>query len=488
MPGEVQKDDRRGGDDLSTMDEVRVFKDEGEDRENQDASENLQAELLEEKSSLISENELFLSKHKFDTRPSLSAPYYGFPNPYAIGFMVNPYAAYHDRGSPLIPGLSPRTPLIPDHPLTTPPPAHMGSLHYDKFRSTLYPPITHPQYGPHASLGMEHLAAWHQMSMYQQRPHSPYTLPMSSSSLLPGYPPGLLPQHHLPVKSEHGQPPGLLYPDDKTSQSSKKEPHVKKPLNAFMLYMKEMRPVVQAECTLKESAAINQILGRRWHGLTREEQAVYYEKARDERQKHLELYPNWNARDNYRSGQKTKKRKRDKTDDPAANIKKCRARYGLEQQSLWCKPCKRKKKCIRVQMYLDGRSEQEIEATTFNDDGEAVSDVNVDKETDETPYSYNGEEGSPASQAGSSQSNELSLPSSPGADAGYSLPSLESAYRSLSPSSLGQGSSSNWMSAMEGFQSSDLVPNSRPVGSDPRDSKNPLSISSMTGDSSKRRF
>ena len=43
----------------------------------------------------------------------------------------------------------------------------------------------------------------------------------------------------------------------------KKEPHIKKPLNAFMLYMKEMRPQVQAECTLKESAAINQILGRR---------------------------------------------------------------------------------------------------------------------------------------------------------------------------------------------------------------------------------
>ena len=45
--------------------------------------------------------------------------------------------------------------------------------------------------------------------------------------------------------------------------AKKKENHIKKPLNAFMLYMKEMRPVVQAECTLKESAAINQILGRR---------------------------------------------------------------------------------------------------------------------------------------------------------------------------------------------------------------------------------
>lgn len=39
--------------------------------------------------------------------------------------------------------------------------------------------------------------------------------------------------------------------------------HVKKPLNAFMLYMKDMRPKVVAECTLKESAAINQILGKK---------------------------------------------------------------------------------------------------------------------------------------------------------------------------------------------------------------------------------
>ena len=45
--------------------------------------------------------------------------------------------------------------------------------------------------------------------------------------------------------------------------STEKKPHIKKPLNAFMLYMKEMRAKVVAECTLKESAAINQILGRK---------------------------------------------------------------------------------------------------------------------------------------------------------------------------------------------------------------------------------
>lgn len=53
--------------------------------------------------------------------------------------------------------------------------------------------------------------------------------------------------------------------DGKNNQDNneKKKPHIKKPLNAFMLYMKEMRAKVVAECTLKESAAINQILGRR---------------------------------------------------------------------------------------------------------------------------------------------------------------------------------------------------------------------------------
>ena len=37
---------------------------------------------------------------------------------------------------------------------------------------------------------------------------------------------------------------------------------MKKPLNAFMLFMREKRADVMKECSLKESAAINQILGK----------------------------------------------------------------------------------------------------------------------------------------------------------------------------------------------------------------------------------
>ena len=58
-----------------------------------------------------------------------------------------------------------------------------------------------------------------------------------------------------------------------------------------------------------------------WHGLTREEQATYYEKARVERQKHMQMYPHWNARDNYRFGTKKKKRtKREKACDASKGM------------------------------------------------------------------------------------------------------------------------------------------------------------------------
>lgn len=57
-----------------------------------------------------------------------------------------------------------------------------------------------------------------------------------------------------------------------------KKPHIKKPLNAFMLYMKEQRARVIEECTLKESSAINKVLGQKWKELPRAEQDRYYGK------------------------------------------------------------------------------------------------------------------------------------------------------------------------------------------------------------------
>ncbi|KAM9560145.1 transcription factor 7-like 2 isoform 27-T27 [Salvelinus alpinus] len=221
--------------------------------------------------------------------------------------------------------------------------------------------------------------------VYQGFRH-PYPTALTVNASMQRFPHHMVPPHHslhqtgIPhpaivtpnVKQESSHSDiGLnssKHQDSKKEDEKKKQPHIKKPLNAFMLYMKEMRAKVVAECTLKESAAINQILGRRWHALTREEQAKYYELARKERQLHMQLYPGWSARDNYG---KKKKRKRDKQPgegnehreyfpNPCLSLppitdanapKKCRALFGLDQLSLWCKPCRRKKKCIR---YIQG--------------------------------------------------------------------------------------------------------------------------------------
>uniref|UniRef100_A0A672ZRS8 Transcription factor 7 like 2 n=1 Tax=Sphaeramia orbicularis TaxID=375764 RepID=A0A672ZRS8_9TELE len=174
------------------------------------------------------------------------------------------------------------------------------------------------------------------------------TVNASMSSLLSSrFPPHMVPPHHslhttgiphpaivtpnVKQESSHSDISSLnssKQTDAKKEEEKKKQVHIKKPLNAFMLYMKEMRAKVVAECTLKESAAINQILGRRWHALSREEQAKYYELARKERQLHMQLYPGWSARDNYG---KRKKRKREKQQAESNG--------------------KRKKKCIR---YIQG--------------------------------------------------------------------------------------------------------------------------------------
>ncbi|XP_071317764.1 transcription factor 7-like 2 isoform X8 [Trachinotus anak] len=202
------------------------------------------------------------------------------------------------------------------------------------------------------------------------------TVNASMSSLLSSrFPPHMVPPHHslhttgiphpaivtpnVKQESSHSDISSLnssKQSDAKKEEEKKKQVHIKKPLNAFMLYMKEMRAKVVAECTLKESAAINQILGRRWHALSREEQAKYYELARKERQLHMQLYPGWSARDNYAANQqgKRKKRKREKQQAESNDLsapKKCRARFGLDQQNNWCGPCRRKKKCIR---YIQG--------------------------------------------------------------------------------------------------------------------------------------
>ncbi|KAK5615507.1 hypothetical protein CRENBAI_026586 [Crenichthys baileyi] len=318
-----------GGDDLGANDEMIAFKDEGEQEEKIQENAFTERDLADLKSSLVNESEInqspntaavrrgqqgeqrvFQDKHRehldgvskqqdggmYKSPAYPGYPFLMLPDPYLPNSSVSPSS---NKVSVVQQshGMHPLTSLLPysnDHFSPSPPhlPTDMSQKtgihrHQSQDLSGYYslPPGGVGQITP-------------SMSWF------PHSLMLGPSGVHPtGIPhPAIVPPSG---KQEHDQYDRSMYMKPQVEVKREKEPKkpvIKKPLNAFMLYMKEMRAKVIAECTLKESAAINQILGRRWHALTREEQAKYYELARKERQLHMQLYPTWSARDNYEAG------------------------------------------------------------------------------------------------------------------------------------------------------------------------------------------
>uniref|UniRef100_A0A663EQP1 Transcription factor 7 n=1 Tax=Aquila chrysaetos chrysaetos TaxID=223781 RepID=A0A663EQP1_AQUCH len=335
-----------GGDDLGATDEMLAFKDEGEQEEKIPENAFTERDLADLKSSLVNESEGSGS-------PAAAA---AAADPEAIRRVQDPQRVYQEKlpdhmddagmkhqdpgmykgsaysgypflmlSDPYLPNgsmspLSNKVPVVQPshgvHPLT--PLIPYSNDHF-----------SHGSHSPHLPADINQKQGVHRPSQTSDIPGF-YPLPpggvgqitpsmgwfthplmLGSGMHTTGIPHPAIVPHSGKQEMEHYDRNMKPQPEPKREKEAKK-PTIKKPLNAFMLYMKEMRAKVIAECTLKESAAINQILGRRWHALSREEQAKYYELARKERQLHMQLYPGWSARDNYG---KKKRRTREKQQD-----------------------------------------------------------------------------------------------------------------------------------------------------------------------------
>jgi hypothetical protein len=57
------------------------------------------------------------------------------------------------------------------------------------------------------------------------------------------------------------------------------------------------------------------------------------------------------------------------------NQKKCRARFGLDQQANWCKHCKRKKKCLR---YTENETTSSMGVTSWSDEDDTDNNEDSD--------------------------------------------------------------------------------------------------------------
>ncbi|XP_074866187.1 transcription factor 7 isoform X2 [Carettochelys insculpta] len=411
------------GDDLGATDEMIAFKDEGEQEEKIQENAFTERDLADLKSSLVHESESSGSaaagpeairraqdpqrvyqeklpdpmedgtKHQ-DQGMYKGSAYSGYPflmlsDPYLPNGSMSPLSNKVPVVQPSH-GVHPLTPLIPysnehfSHGSHSPHlPADINQkqgVHRPSQTSDIpsfysLPPGGVGQITP--SMGWQSQSVYPLPSCGFRQPYSSalsagatfsrftHPLMLSSGMHTTGIPHPAIVPHSGKQEMEHYDRSMKPQPEPKREKEAKK-PTIKKPLNAFMLYMKEMRAKVIAECTLKESAAINQILGRRWHALSREEQAKYYELARKERQLHMQLYPGWSARDNYgKKKRRAREKQQDSNSDPASP-KKCRARFGLNQQTDWCGPCRRKKKCIR---YLQGEGRC---SSPVSSDGSAI--------------------------------------------------------------------------------------------------------------------
>ncbi|XP_034561850.1 lymphoid enhancer-binding factor 1-like isoform X2 [Notolabrus celidotus] len=82
-------------------------------------------------------------------------------------------------------------------------------------------------------------------------------------------------------------------------------PYIKKPLNAFMLFLKTQQLLVADDIAKGGRSAVTKHLGAVWKSMTNEEKAKYYTQADEERRLHALKYPEWSNLDSY-----GKKRKR----------------------------------------------------------------------------------------------------------------------------------------------------------------------------------
>ncbi|XP_070407469.1 lymphoid enhancer-binding factor 1-like [Nothobranchius furzeri] len=87
----------------------------------------------------------------------------------------------------------------------------------------------------------------------------------------------------------------LLSFDSKRKRGHQQEdrPYVKKPPNAFMIFLRDQRPKVVAELKLADSTAVNAVVGQRWRELSPEQRNIYMDQAHKEQRLHEQQHPGW---------------------------------------------------------------------------------------------------------------------------------------------------------------------------------------------------